>query len=403
MLTLALLSLLSTDAAAEPPEDGFGWGALPAVNYSSDTGFGYGAIGTGYWYRGGIEPYRTALTLRIYLTTKWVQAHLIRVDSLDVRDLPLRVTGDLGYYSTFTANFCGFADDSNCDPAIAEATADGLALEGEARAACINNFYYLRYTEPYGLVNMRWKLRDKPHRIELMGGYRGSFYMPGTPGDQTPYAGSLLQTAYYPDGERGFASVLQGGVMFDNRDNEPAPNSGYWSEVSLRGASKYWGSDWDYVGLNVTLRGYVTLVPERLVAATRGVFDSTWGDLAIQEAVRVGGSRDYSAVGGEYGGRGMRSWRYIGQVKALGQQEFRLTAFRFTPGDHQINLGFVGFFDYGWAATDWERVADAATGYGTGGGLRVTWNENFIVRVDAGFSPVEEWAPKIYINLDHIF
>ena len=40
MLSLALLSLLT--ATAETPEKDFSIGALPALNYNSDEGFGYG-------------------------------------------------------------------------------------------------------------------------------------------------------------------------------------------------------------------------------------------------------------------------------------------------------------------------------------------------------------------------
>ena len=408
MLAAALLSvLLSPNAhAEEPPEDGFSMGALPALNYNSDEGFGYGAIGTGYWYRDGLQPYKYALTLRFFMTTKNIHAHMIRLDGLDIGGLPLRVWAEAGYSSTLAANFCGLVGDGHCgDDAAAIATAAGEAagLTGADLTAFEGRYYLMRYTEPYGLFNLRWKLSDKPHRVEVMAGYRGSYYFPGTPGEVSPWPNSLYQSSYHTDGETGFSSVLQTGMMFDNRDNEPAPNSGYWSEFSVRGAAPVWGSAWSWAGVNLTHRQYASIIPEKLVSATRLVLDGTWGDMPIAEISRFGGSRNYSGLGGQYGGRGMRAWRYLGQAKALGQQELRYTFARIEPGTQTFAFGLVGFLDYGFAARDFSDLSINDSGYGTGTGLRVTWNENFIVRVDAGFSPVEDWGNKLYINLDHIF
>ncbi|MFT4980068.1 MAG: hypothetical protein ACI8S6_005980 [Myxococcota bacterium] len=391
---------------SEAPEDGFGMGALPAVNYNSDEGFGYGLIGTGYWYRDGLRPYKAALTARYFRTTKKVNAHMLRLDMLDVADLPLRVTARADFYSALAQNFCGYVGDGHCgddSDAIAEAAADGRGLVGEERDDFLRRYYLMRYTETALNIQTRTRLKDLPHKVEILAGYRGSYYIPGVFGDDTPWDGSLYQSSYYEDGETGFASVLQAGMVFDNRDNEPAPNSGYWSEFSLRGASPFWGSAWSYAGVNLTHRQYVTVIPDWLVSATRLVGDATWGDMPTQDIVRVGGLQDFSAIGGQYGGRGMRSWRLTGQVKALFQEEFRLTFARFTPGTQRINLGLVGFFDAGWSARSFDQLDLSESAIGTGSGLRVTWNENFIVRIDAGFSPIEDWSNKLYINLDHIF
>lgn len=402
---------LAVAADDEPPEDGFNMGALPALNYNSDEGFGYGVIGTGYWYRDGLRPYKYGLTVRVFLTTKNVHAHMVRLDALDVADLPLRVTAQAGYFSTLAANFCGYVGDGHCgvnSASIAESAADVAGLTGTAREDFVRRYYLMRYTEPYLNIQTRTRIKDLPHKVEVIGGYRGSLYMQGTPGDESPWPGSLYDTEYFQQdavsqGDAGFSSVLQTGMVFDNRDSEPAPNSGYWSEFSVRGGGAFTGSNWTFGGVNLTHRQYQTIIDDWLVSATRGVFDSAFGDLPTQEMVRMGGLVDYSAIGGQYGGRGMRAWRLIGKTKFLVQEELRLTFARFTPGTQSINLGTVFFGDYGVAAPSIQELSLAESGFGTGAGLRVTWNTNFIVRVDAGFSPVEDWSNKLYINLDHIF
>lgn len=426
MLILSMLLGLSSALAQEVPEedadtqaegeraDGFGLGALPAVNYNSDEGFGYGVIGTGYFYRDNLRPYKAALTGRIFLTTKNVHAHMVKLDMLDVAGSPVRVTARADLYSALAQNFCGYVGDGHCgdgSDAIAAAAAEAQGLidteaDDDAYDDFVRRYYLMRYTETALNIQTRTKLKELPHKVEILAGYRGSYYIPGSifdPDNQTPWPGSLYDTAYFDDGETGFASVLQAGMVFDNRDNEPAPNSGYWSEFSVRGASPFWGSTWAYSGVNLTHRQYVTIVPQWLVSATRLVGDAAWGDMPTQDMVRVGGLLDYSAIGGQYGGRGLRLWRLTGQVKGLFQEELRLTFARFTPGDQSINLGLVGFFDAGWSARSFDQLDQSLGTIGTGSGLRVTWNENFIVRVDAGFSPLEDWSNKLYINLDHIF
>ncbi len=409
--------------AADAVEDGFGVGALPALNYNSDEGFGYGVIGTMYWYRGGVEPYRTALTLRFFMTTRNVHAHLLRVDAIDAFDLPLRLEVRAGYNSYLTQNYCGIASQSDCDLSRAEAAAadeglvDDPTVSDDAYDDFVRRYYYYRYTEPFLIGNARWKLSDMPDRIEVFGGFRFSYYIPGTPGDPTPWPGSYYQTYVDPDGEKGLASVLQLGLMGDNRDNEPAPNSGYWVEASARAATSLSGDTWSYAGVNMTLRYYQTLIrtqprdddgpkvrrPNLLVSATRVVGDGVFGDAPTAELPRFGGSFPYSGIGGQYGGRGLRSWRYHGRAKFLAQEDLRFTPVTFTPGSQQFDLGLVGFADYGYGADAWSDLSVGNGGLGFGGGLRVTWNRNFIIRVDIAYSEAEDYAQKMYINLDHVF
>ena len=417
MLSLLLCSALAQDPAPaeaadtpesdapadEAPEKSFGWGGVPALNYNTDAGFGYGVIGTGYWYDGVHEPYKRAVTLRIFLTTKWVQAHMVRLDALDVFDSPVRLLLEGGYYSTVTKNFCGLAGVSSCEPGAAENAADQAGFTvGDDRDTFVRRYYFQTYTEPYVLANARYKLKPLPHKLEVLAGYRGSMYLDGTPANPGAFEGSLYDQTF-PDGEAGFASVLQAGLVVDNRDNEPAPNSGYFSEASLRGSSFAFGSAWDYVGANITLRGYTTLIPERLNTATRLVGDGIWGEVVpINELARFGGSQNYEGIGGEYAARGVTARRFLGRAKALAQQELRLRAVSFTPGSAAVDIGLVGFFDYGWAAVDWNDLSLSESAWTTGGGLRVILNQNFIIRADYGIWPAEDGS-GMYINLDHIF
>lgn len=397
---LVALGPAAAQADEEADEAGIGWATIPALNYNTDDGFGYGAITSLYWNEPGLEPYKLALTLRFFMTTNWIHAHEVKVDALEVGGLPLRLSGLGGYYSTGSDNFCGFGGGVTCDPVVAERLADDLGLTGGDRDDLVRRYYLLRYRNPYLVLNGRWRLSDLPHKVEVMAGWRGHYYATGSSEEGGPYPNSLHESLF-PRGDDGLASVAQAGLMIDDRDNEPAPSRGYWAEASVRGASGWWGSAWDYAGVNVTLRGYVPLVgPRTVVLADRLVLDGTMGDPPVQELARPGGSQDYTGFGGQYMGRGIRARRFLGKAKLMNQAEVR---WRLLAG-RTLALELVAFGDAGVVAEGWGDLADELGRllWGAGGGLRVFWGEDFAIRADVGFSPVES-GPGVYVNVNHLF
>ena len=71
----------ATQGKSEPwRKDGLGFGGVPALNYDSDNGFGFGVVATTFFYDGHTKPYRALLTLQLFMTSKFVQDHNLRVD-----------------------------------------------------------------------------------------------------------------------------------------------------------------------------------------------------------------------------------------------------------------------------------------------------------------------------------
>ena len=54
-------------------------------------------------------------------------------------------------------------------------------------------------------------------------------------------------------------------------------------------------------------------------------------------------------------------------------------------------------------AETWEDIGTGKLIAGQGGGLRVAFDQNFIVRADVGVSAVEQWDPGVYINMRNLF
>jgi hypothetical protein len=299
----------ATAAPRGPTPAGVTFSGIPAVTYIADNGLGLGIIAAAYFHDGVTTPYRTAITLQIFATTKLVQDHNVIVDSLRLFDLPLRLNARLGYVSSLTQNYCGIGGTVTCDVAVAQNAAVDAGLDPDSSAydTFVGRYYQRRFMNPYGLVNLRYALIERrpgqPTRVELTGGYRAFAFFPGDlfadedgdgAPDQTPYPGSLYARDF-PDGEPGLSSVVNAGLMLDSRDTEPSPTEGWWMEGSLR-ATTPGLSTWNYGGFNVTVRGYTHLpvdVPghgslgRRLVLANRFTVDGVVGDIPVQELARA--------------------------------------------------------------------------------------------------------------------
>lgn len=394
-----------SDASAR---DGVGFGALPVGNYDADEGFGLGAFASVFLYDGKRIPWQYRLDFLVFVTTEGMQIHRVRLDAVRVFDLPLRIEWTAAWFSTVNQTFCGFGNQVSCDAGEAIDRGRNLDLRGADLDAFVRRYYRARGVFPLSDVVGRWALPTSPS-VELSAGWRVGYFLAGQldfsgwqPG---PFPGSKYG-AYSSDGEDGLSSVLQLGAMVDERDNEAWPRRGYWVEGSVRGSSGFWGSHWNYVGANLTLRGYVPLTADkRLVLADRLVFDGVVGDAHTAELGRTGSRESFFSYGGGWLGRGIRSAREIGRIKVMQQVELRWDPLAWTIVQRELRLGFVTFLDAGWVGVDWDDWGGdpLRPTIGQGGGIRLVWDEDFVVRADLGFSAAEHYRPSLYVNVGNVF
>ena len=398
--------------------DRYSFVGFPIVNYNTDEGIGVGGVVALYHYAGGVKPFRDDVSLRLFLTSTLIQRHELRWEAIEAFDLPLRFRVSLGYYSTATQNFCGFGSVVTCDPALAEEAADerGLRRGSESREAFLRHFYQMRFIQPSLDGIFRWRLRDMPHRLELLAGWRLAYHLPGRIGDLEPYSGSLYSRVY-PNGEEGFLSTPLLGFVLDNRDFEPWPVRGYFLEASVRGAGPYTGSRWSYGGANASLAGYFQIrrVPQ-IVLASRLLVDALVGDPPTEALARVVGVLDPYAFGGQWIGRGVRERRYIGKLKIIQQSEIRALLAHAAFGDTKLGIGAAWFWDAAFVGYDWQDLAGFIPGVhgegerdvprlivGIGAGARILLNETFVIRLDFAVSPVEQLGPFFYTPVGNPF
>jgi len=379
---------------------GWGWGGLPFVVYSSDDGVNVGLIGSIYKYDGETAPYKTRIGWLASFTSKGILYEYIDVDAVGLAGGKLRLTTRLLFDSRFSEPFCGIGGDVQCDDDTAYDQMDELGVPEADQEDSLTRWYQAAYRMPYGLVWARYELAEKPHAVELIGSYRLSYLSPWDKFDHTYYG-----EGWDADDEKGFTSVLQAGIMADNRDNEPSPFRGYWVEATVRGASKFWGSKYDYFGFNTTLRGYLPILSEgRLTLADRFVFDGIVGDANMKELDWLGGYQMYTGLGGARSLRGVRANRYRGKVKILNQAELRWRFVRWKPGSTVVDFYLQAFLDAGQVAAEWEDLGDSPIQLGEGLGLRIAFNQNFILRGDFATSASEGWGLSgLYLDVDNLW
>lgn len=406
------------DDVRDPTKHDFLFVVIPMIAVNSDEGVGGGAVLALHHFHGGVSPLRDDLSLRIFATNQLVQRHELRWEGLEVLDLPLRMWARIGFFSTLTQPFCGFGMGVTCDEHVAEAEARERGLEPETQVFddFVRRFYQMRYLRPHADTWLRWRLRDKPHRVELLAGYRFAWYIPGSFLERDPWPGSLYDKIF-PEGEPGFASVPQVGFTLDNRDFEPAPSEGYFFEASIRGGHPWWGSTWQWAGMNASLHGYDELLDApHVVYAGRILVDLADGTMPTEEIAQIGGTRDYGAFGGQWIGRGVRDRRYNGKLKVIHQSEVRTDLFDFEFWNIRFDIATALFADIGWIGYDkdniggdfpltrvagtlvdpWPEGHSLGLVWGAGIGLRVMVNRAIVGRFEMAGSPLEQRTPSFY-------
>lgn len=382
---------------------GWGWGGLPYVVYGTDDGVNVGIIGSVFRYDGKTAPYKTRIGGLVSFTSKGILYDYIDVDALGLAGGNLRLTTRVAFDSRFTEPFCGVGGDVTCSEEDARGQLDELDPPvPDPDEDTLRRWYFMAYRQPFALAWARYQLSDKPHRIELLGNYRLSYFHPFEKYPNTLFAD---EGTWVADEERGFTSVIQAGIMADNRDNEPSPFRGYWVEATVRGASKYWGSQFNWFGFNTTLRGYVPLASDgRLTIADRFVFDGIVGSPNTKELDWMGGYQPYNGAGGARSLRGIRQDRYRGKVKLINQLELRWRVYRWEPGNTTVDFYAQPFLDVAMVGAEWDDFGKSPFRAGEGLAVRVAINQNFILRGDFATSQVEGWGLSgLYLDIDNLF
>ncbi len=413
-----------------PKPDRLEFGALPAISYDSDLGFGFGVIASLARFDPGFRPYRWRLELVLEATVKRAPGKGYELpfhnDYLNF-DIPglardrLRLTGRVGFRKFATTGYFGFGNNAQ-----AEAPWENIDREAELAAyQAARRYHQFDHIYPLLLFNARVLLWDRSdavqrRRIEALVGLNTTYNI------IRPYADSKLEQDIarsqdanaYADGQ-ALAGLLRGtephllavvslGLLLDTRDHEYTPTRGSFTELAVR-TSPGIQEDLRYVGFTVNTAWFRPIVGEYLSVGLRGLFDAIAGHPPFYELTRFGALMPRDGPGGGWSLRGVVRQRYAGKIKLIHNLELRSLFWRFRIRKSQFVVGAVTFLDAARLWADWRpTILDQANidagsfKLGTGGGLRVRWGETFLVRLDVAYSPTDR-SPGFYVDVGHVF
>lgn len=357
---------------------GFSFGIVPLANYTSDTGFG-GGLGLALIdYADGREPFRNAIFIKGFLTTRWVQHHAAQWEAPHIGGTPLSVWVRTEFRRQIDANYFGIGN---------TAAWDGALTNPESERYVTQRYYQFLQMGPAVVARLSYPLVWK---LSLEAGYTFEYLYVET------YADSLLAAQRPLGADGGFTSMLHVGLVLDTRDRRITTRRGHWVEFSTRVSSRYLGGSTNFGGVTLSDRHYWNPVGD-LVLAHRLLVDLLYGEVPFFHLSRFGDGALSDGLGGAWSLRGLAQHRYIGRIKIALNPEVRHHVLTWHWLGARFDLGAVAFFDVGrvWAAYE----ADGPTWnlhWAGGGGLRLVWNENFLARFEAGFSYE---GPRIYVEL----
>ena len=392
--TIILLATVVTAASAQTPsasapqapQKGWEFFALPALNFDSDEGFGYGAFVEMYNYGTGVTPYRFTMRPMVFLTTKGRRDVVLFFDAPKLLPRAWRLDAFVGREQQLATPYYGVGN-----TAVYDST-----LEREP------NVYYYRYgrTTLRIMANLQHQLGRLPARGLIGAGFND------VKTDAIPFdSGTTLFASHFgavapPKGRLGY---LRAGVVWDTRDREVAPHSGTYGDLLVQRVDKALGSTSSYTRFTGILRKYWP-ISDRVVFAQRLLAQDINGNVPIYDLPIVQTSfQQQEGLGGSNSVRGLGKDRFVGKGLAQLNSEIRWRFKEFSLRGKPASLTSSTFFDVGRVWSDALLGKDGGglhSGYGTG--LRVGLGPSFVVSLDLARS-AENSGTQIYIGLGYPF
>lgn len=441
---LLLTGLLATSVVAQEAKTGWNFGALPAVTFSTDQGFQYGALVNLFDYGdGSIYPdYYHRFYIEASTFTKGSSILRVMYDS-DYLIKGIRYAVDLSYMPDFAYDFYGFNGFGSVYNS--DWTDDELSSPPyRSRLFYAMKRHLFRFKNDFigkiGDNNWYWNAglsiqQFKPDVLDVTKFNKGKEpsdpkYLQDVPTLFEYYTGAGIITEEEADG--GWITGVKGGISYDTRDQRASPMSGIWAETGIEVVPSFLGSESTFGKLYLTWRQYFTLKEDDLSFAYRlGYQQTLFGDVPFYYQGQIIVSELRGALSEGLGGsktiRGLLRNRVIGDGIAYGNAELRWKMVRFKFINQNFYLGTNYFVDAGIVTdpVDVDRSAfqsflnDLENGesisnflndgkdkphMAVGLGLKIAMNENFIISADIGKALKEQdGGMEFYIGLNYLF
>jgi outer membrane protein assembly factor BamA len=423
LLILSLLFVFAGVYSQQKVKTGFGFGALPAISYDSDLGFQYGAIVNLYDYGDGKEfpKYNHSLYLEWSRYTKGTGINRLMYDSEKLIK-GIRTTVDVTYLTDQMLDFYGFNGYQS-------------VYQEDLSKSIRKQFYSFERNMFRAKVDLQGSFGDS--NFGWVGGY--SFYNFDIDSvniarlDKDPLPGGSLYQRYVKHGvisadeaNGGSLHYFKLGFKYDSRDQRAFPTKGIWTEAVIQSAPGLI-NDMPHTKFALIHRQYFSLMKDMAIAY-RLDYQTTLGNSKVPyyaQPLLITSfltSSSNQGLGGSRTLRGVLRNRVVGDAVAFGNFEFRYKFLRFEAFKQSFYLGTNIFLDAGMILKPIEIegfdtmssavksdlfLQDYESGKlhaSAGIGLKIGWNENFIISVDYGkaFNP-QDGNTGMYIALNYLF
>jgi hypothetical protein len=420
-LTLALVmpgtgwshGALSADDAARKQEGSFVTG-LPLVNYTSDTGLGYGArvylIGDGSRAESGFanRPYDTRLFAQFFSTTGGWQYHTLDLDAPElVTGLPVRVRAYAAYEANTDRRWFGAGSASLASlpggsmAAYQQSLNDAHPAGGTSTSAAFNRYELIRpvaggqLEREFGSLTLMAGGEVEHGTVKLYDGR--TVTVDGSKRAQGPTLVGQVRPAGI-DG--GWVNHLRVGCSFDTRDFEPDPRTGWYADTTAEYSGPALASDYAYTRETAAVRRFQEVLPG-LVLASRATYTVVQGQPPFYDLSWLGYTdARHEGLGSGWSLRGFRETRFTGNALGLVNAEVRYNVGEQVWGGQRFALKLVGFGDTGRVFDSGRRLTLRDWKADAGGGVRIAWNLSTVLNATYGRSGEDS---NIFIDFGHMF
>ncbi len=394
---------------------------LPLVNFSSDTGLGYGI--RLYMYNNGSKsdpdfayaPYFTQMYIQYFATTAGWQYHEFNIDQFKVFGSDFRVKTSVVFEKKLNANFFGQGADTTKYPLTFGGKEYDTYKDYQDEVLKANNYVNYKFnnytiTAPKFSIDiyrnfdfLRFLVGYQVRRVDIDPWDNREFEMGLFGGDSYTQTQPTLLSLVRPTGfDGGWTSFARAGVAIDMRDFEPDPKNGFYIDYAFEISRGFIGSEYDYVRSTVGMRGYISPFRNFVLAGRIGYTDSS-GEVPFYEKGTFAFLMNrYNGLGGFRTLRGYMEDRFIANTMTLGNIEARYQFGEASPGGQLFAFKIIAFCDAGNAYDNaGDPFSEPRWGdykYAYGGGLVIAWNQNTIIHFYYGMSKEES---AISINFMH--
>ncbi|MBR0300681.1 MAG: BamA/TamA family outer membrane protein [Bacteroidales bacterium] len=434
ILVFCTISLMAY-AGDEVAKTGLNFGPLPAIGYSSDLGWHYGALSDIYWYGDGstYPDYRWKANVEV---SKYSKGNTVLHSFFDSKYIipGMRVSAAVSWFGNKTTDFYGFNGASSVYVPELSGIQDGTGFYLMRRdifriQACLQGYIGGNWGWAGGITY--WNIKTGHAENKSLG-------KPWSEGGEDLSLYDLyVKDGVIPDAEKngGQHLELKAGVVYDTRDHENNPTRGTNLEVYMFGSpdiiSKH---DNSYLKLAVHFKQFFPVIQDKLTFGAHLAYQGLIAGNAPYYMLQTIQSINMKQINTEGLGstctlRGTINNRLQGNGYAWMNTELRWSFAKFRWINQNWTLATNPFFDMGMivqpyraeemkalaadltavgatrTAKDFYKDVDQTLHCSAGIGLHVIMNQNFNINFEFGkcFDPNDGTGLGINIGLNYIF